>query len=500
MREKRNIVLNLLAAIVLQIVTILVAFIVPKLLISTYGPQMHGFITTITNLITYLMLVEAGIASSSIQGLYKPLVSKEERAINAGLNAIGHFYVRIGVTFSALLIALALIYPLIVKSSWDYQIVFAIIIASGLAQLLEYFFGSKYRILLQADKRLYILNIINIIAVLSQGGLRIVLMLQKVDILWVQLVPAVVYLLKLLLIVIYVRRHYHFLDKTTKPNFQVTANRWNVFIHQITNLVVNNTDGIVLSIAKGYSIVSVYSIYNLVISNINGFFSQSFTNSITANLGHLYVSSGREVFAEEYRFFEKIYYILIALVLGICCFALLPFIRLYVGEVDGINYVNFWIMVLFLANALVTNLRTPLLTVVMAVGAFKETQNFAIIESLLNLSLSLLLVKDYGIYGVLFATLCSSLYRYSTFIKYVNRHILHRSPVHSLKTGIIAVLEFFIPVIIGNALMTKFVINGWGQLFLLCAVTGVISLMLIIMVIALLDRSFFKRCVSLISR
>ncbi|WP_321537629.1 hypothetical protein, partial [Streptococcus suis] len=94
-------------------------------------------------------------------------------------------------------------------------------------------------------------------------------------------------------------------------------------------------------------------------SNINGFFSQSFTNSITANLGHLYVSSGREVFAEEYRFFEKIYYILIALVLGICCFALLPFIRLYVGEVDGINYVNFWIMVLFLANALVTNLRTP---------------------------------------------------------------------------------------------------------------------------------------------
>lgn len=45
---------------------------------------------------TNLMLVETGLASASIQGLYKPLKEREYEKINAGLNAISQFYLSDG--------------------------------------------------------------------------------------------------------------------------------------------------------------------------------------------------------------------------------------------------------------------------------------------------------------------------------------------------------------------------------------------------------------------
>ncbi|HGF1449284.1 TPA: lipopolysaccharide biosynthesis protein [Streptococcus suis] len=497
MLEKKNIGLNFLSAIFLQIITILLAFIVPKLMISTYSPQLHGFLSTISSLITYLMIVELGIASSSIQGLYKPLVSNDSHLINAGLNAIGRFYFRIGLLFTSLLFILAFIYPIVVTSNWSFQLVSLLIIFSGLSQLMEYFFGSKYRILLQADKKLYILNSINIFSVLIQGFLRIVLILNKVDILLVQLIPAVVYLFKLYLMISYIKKHYYFLDSNIPPDYTITSKKWNVFVHQITNLIVNNTDAIILSIVKGFSIVSVYSIYNLVISNLNGFFSQSFSTPMTANLGHLFVSD-RDSFVKEYSFFEKLYYTLISLVLGISGIALLPFVKLYLGVTSGINYVDFGVMFLFVTNSLVTNLRVPLLTVVLAAGTFKETQNFAIFEAIINLILSLMLVNDFGIYGVLSATVCSNLYRFYSDITYVNYHILKRSKMTSVKLGVVSILGMSIPILIGYIFNQYIKVSHWIDLLYLCFFTGVISVVIYLVFIMVFDKAFFQRCLKFI--
>ena len=77
--------------------------------------------------------------------------------------------------------------------------------------------------------------------------LRIVFISTKFNIYIVQLVPGIVYLCRLIVITIYIRKHYTFLDKNIVPNYNVSKKRWNALVHQVANLVVNNTDVIVLS-------------------------------------------------------------------------------------------------------------------------------------------------------------------------------------------------------------------------------------------------------------
>ena len=78
MKTLKNIKMNLLVATMSQIMTVVFALIVPRLMISYYGAQIHGLISVITGLITYLTLIESGLSAASIQGLYKPLNEKNK--------------------------------------------------------------------------------------------------------------------------------------------------------------------------------------------------------------------------------------------------------------------------------------------------------------------------------------------------------------------------------------------------------------------------------------
>ena len=66
-------------------------------------------------------------------------------------------------------------------------------------------------------------------------------------------------------------------------------------------------------------------------------------------------------------------------------------------------YVDFWLPVLFAAILLMNHIRVPAILVINAKGDFKETQKGAVIESVINIVVSLLLflLTDLGMYGLL---------------------------------------------------------------------------------------------------
>lgn len=68
--------LNLIFSLLLQFVTAISGFIQPILFINTYGSKVNGLVFSIKNLISYLNLVEAGVATAASQALYKPLAQK----------------------------------------------------------------------------------------------------------------------------------------------------------------------------------------------------------------------------------------------------------------------------------------------------------------------------------------------------------------------------------------------------------------------------------------
>lgn len=76
------------------------------------------------------------------------------------------------------------------------------------------------------------------------------------------------------------------------------------------------------------------------------------------------------------------------------------------AEMKGLNtqqipYVDVKLAVLFMLIGFANNIRIPCLTMINAAGHFKETQWRAILEAVINITVSLLLIKPLGMYGLL---------------------------------------------------------------------------------------------------
>ncbi len=71
--ERKNIFLTISSNLLLQFVTIACGFILPPLIVSFFGSAMNGMVSSITQFIAYLNIVEAGVGGAAIASMYKPL-------------------------------------------------------------------------------------------------------------------------------------------------------------------------------------------------------------------------------------------------------------------------------------------------------------------------------------------------------------------------------------------------------------------------------------------
>lgn len=88
---------NLICNVLLQVVTAISGLILPRLYLQIYGSALNGMVSSATQFMSYLSLVEAGISAASIVGLYTPLSQKDQTAVNEILSATKQFYTRTGI-------------------------------------------------------------------------------------------------------------------------------------------------------------------------------------------------------------------------------------------------------------------------------------------------------------------------------------------------------------------------------------------------------------------
>ena len=107
--RSRKALKNILANLILQITVALSGLILPRFFIIAYGSAMNGMIVSVTQFISYLALVEAGVSAASIVGLYKPLADNNIDEINRILSATKRFYYRSGIAYVLLLVFLVVL-------------------------------------------------------------------------------------------------------------------------------------------------------------------------------------------------------------------------------------------------------------------------------------------------------------------------------------------------------------------------------------------------------
>lgn len=147
---------NMLAAMVELLITTITSFIVPHYIILAYGSNVNGLISSITQFLSYISLIESGIGAIGRASLYKPLADKNTDFLSRNVKALENFYRNISYIFLGYLVVLAILFPLLVNDDFNWAYVASMVLILGVSTFIQYYFGITHQTVVQADQRKYI--------------------------------------------------------------------------------------------------------------------------------------------------------------------------------------------------------------------------------------------------------------------------------------------------------------------------------------------------------
>ena len=433
---------NIIYGIVAQMTTVGLGIIIPRLVLVNLGSEANGLLNSVGSILAYMSLLEAGVGTATLQALYRPISNKDNESINSILSATNYFYRRTGNIYLISVIIMSIVYSTFIKTALGKITVFFVVLLSGFSGVLSYYFQGKYRILLQAEGKGYILSKFGTITTIIGSLLKVLLLINGYNVVAIQSAYFAVQLIHTLIIIIYIKKNYLWLNLKVEPDFSAISQKNAVLIHQISAFIFNNTDTLLLTLLTTLKVVSVYSMYALVFNMIKTIVV-TIVESFNYALGQTF--SDKKRFLRIFNAYE-VYSISIAFSFFCITFILiLPFLKLYTAGVTDINYIDSKIAWLFLIYYLLSNGRTSSGTVINIAQHFEKTKWRSVLESVINITASILLTVKFGIYGVLMGTIIALLYRTNDMIIYAAR-ILNRSPLVTYRRwwrNIIIILVIF---------------------------------------------------------
>lgn len=456
MRSKKALA-NIVVSFIYEFVAIICGLIVPRLIIGTYGSSINGLISSITKFLGYIVLLEAGVGGVVRAALYKPLADKDIDSISRIIKATEQFFKIIGLIFLGYLLVIAIIFPSITSKDFSPFFTFSLVLIIGVSTFFQYYFGISYQILLQADQRRYITNLVQIFVLIINAALVTILIRLGFNIHIVKFASAIIFILRPIFLNIYVNQKYGIV-KSVEPDNNAVKQRWDGLGHHIAYVLHNNTDIAVLTLFANIKEVSVYYVYYMVVSAIRQL-TVTFSTGLEAAFGNMIAKNEKEALDKNFQIFEFSIFALTTILFTSTALLILPFVSLYTSGVTDVNYYRpLFAYALVLAEAIYC-IRIPYHSVVLAAGHFKETRNGAFAEAFLNVIISVLLVNKFGLIGVAIGTIVAMLFRTIQYAVYLSKNILKRSiwpfvqktVVYSLTSLLIIIVVKSMPSIVINS-------------------------------------------------
>lgn len=493
MRTKKSII-NIVIGIILQLIVILSGFLVKNVFIAVYGSNINGLVSAVDQIISSLAIVEGGIGGAAIAMLYKPLQENDNRKIEEILVSSKSFFMKSGYLYILLVGLIVSFYPYLIVNQVSISEVRALIIILAVGGIIEFFFFAKYKVLLVADQKLYILNGIQGIFTIINAIVVLYLMQNGYHYLLVRLIGAIVIVLRFILIYYYFKKEYPNISLRSDVKGIKLPQRWGVMLHQFSSLILYNTDLFLITIFMGNNSlvdVSIYGVYNLVAISIINIVS-SITSGVQASMGNLLVSSDEKKVKEVYQKFEFITLFIISIIYISFSVLLSPFIKLYSENFNDANYNDLGLVVLFTIMVVLQGVRIPAVTVVAAAGHYKETQYRAVVEASINIIFSIILVSYYGLYGILLGTILAYIYRNTDLILYVNKYLIRGTLRQSIIRIFVYITIIFISSVILGYMVRCAEIVSYLEWFVLACIVGIISILIVMLISYLLDKEILN--------
>ena len=495
MRGKR-LAINTLSSFIFQICTILCGFILPRLILKSFGSEVNGLVNSITQFLGIISFLELGIGAVIQSSLYKPLSEKDSTQISKVIVSGQKFFSKLAFILLVYIVILMIIYPVITDQKFGFLYTSTLIGIIGISSFAQYYFGIVNRLLLTADQKGYISYNAQTVTLILNTFTCFVLIKLGATIHLVKLTSSLIYVMRPLVLMFYVKKHYQIDWKITYDEEPIKQKGKGVAQH-LAAVVLDSTDNIVLTLFAGLKAVSVYSVYNLVVTGVKQLL-MSMTNGIQSLVGELWAKQEWDNLRSFFGWVEWGLHTGTVFVFGIASILIIPFVTVYTNGISDINYVQpLFGMLLVMANA-GHCLRLPYNIMILAGGHYKQTQSNYIIAALINIIVSVLAVKQWGLVGVAIGTVIAMFYQTIWMAVYNSRNLI-RWP---LKKFLKQIFVDSISVVVLHLATSFFKMNGrsyldWG---VLAVKVTIISLIVISIINLIFYRNYMSGLVKIANK
>lgn len=401
---------NTTVAVTARVIAILMGYLTRVVLTHTLSKEYVGVNGLFTDILSVLSLSELGIETAITYALYKPIAEGDIEKQKALMRMYRRFYRGVS---GVVLIGGLLVIPfmdVLVKSQIKIEHLTVIYLMYLLNSVLSYLMIYK-RTLIDAHQLGYIGVLYHTFFLLVQYLAQIAaLLLTGNFMLYVGIMIACM-ILKNYCISLKAERMYPYLrDRKVQklPQEEKNAIYHNIramLMHKTGNVLVNNTDNLLLSSIIGLVSVSCYSNYFLIIGSVRQVLNQVF-QGITASVGNLGVEESKERIRKifEASFFMGQWVFGLA---SICLYELIDFV---VAFSFGEQYVFTKDVTLILClNFYLTGMRQAILVFRDSMGLFWYDRYKFLAEAFINLTVSIILGRYMGTTGIFLGTMVSIL-------------------------------------------------------------------------------------------
>ncbi|MBQ7499296.1 MAG: oligosaccharide flippase family protein [Clostridia bacterium] len=406
---------NIITSVINKVVTMLAAFVMRTVLITYLGKLYLGLDSLFVSILQILSLAELGISSALVYSMYKPLAENNTPAICALLKLYRNVYRYIGIAIAVLGLGITPFLPLIVKDELPGGInLYALYFINLSNTVLSYLCFSYRTSLFTADQRYSINNNIYTAFKVASTVAQIAAIIIFRDHYYCYYIYSIVLPLTTILKNFFA----YWLSKKKYPQYVCEGNVSKeemsgikkrvagMFLYKVSFVFRNSFDSIVLSAFLGLSVLGQYNNYYYVIHAISDVMILV-SNSVTASVGNSIVVESKE---KNYNDFKKLQllYMWMSSWLTICILVCLqPFVKMWVGE--GMMF-NDGIMIIFCVYFFTTHFSRICYVYRQAAGMWWQDRLRPIAETVINLSLNILLVKfiqnpEFKVTGVMFSTI-----------------------------------------------------------------------------------------------
>lgn len=498
MSRTTNSIKNISTQLLSTVIIAILGFVSRKIFVDNIGTEYLGLNGLLSNVLGLLSLVEGGIGTSIVYNLYKPLAEKDEAQIIALVQLYRRIYRVIALIVFCLSLLLFPFLDVLIKDGDGLSYVSVVYFIFVANTIVGYFMADKWS-LVNSDQKQYKLAGYNIAFQVSLYLIRIYVLVRYKSYLSYLIVEFICRLLYNLFIVKKVNELYPFIrtkkrysiSKETQSN--IINNVKALFFHSTGGYLVHSTDNLIISSFVSISAVGIYSNFRLLVGQFSSL-SKSFFNGIKESVGNLVAIESKEKQFEVFQILYFINFLITSFIVSLMYNTLNPFVSWWLGTKYVVANSTIVAICLFF---FVDEIRSSIMMYKVVSGLFVPDKYVVFITALINIAVSLLLVKKYQMTGVLLGSSISLLLTASwNWPRIVYKYVFMRSPSHYFKLyGVYVVVTISISYI--SRLINDYYFNSVGDFSLILVVlrAGVVCFVYIIIIGILFGHSSHLRSV-----